>query len=250
MHHRSKLLALAASAAALGVGTQAGAAELVLGDVTTGLSAGGEDLLIDAASTGGGDLIRNDSQGFGLWGGTNPDLNRAFDFDGDLSNGATLASSPGTLEVTGFGFASNGSATNNTANSLTIQLRWFGPDGVNGGGDDVDSTFATFTKAQPHAGAGEYYVNFDTPLTFGGELAFDQNNLFGVRIQVDDTGGGSGDERIVFKWDNSNGNTNQFAGSKFSFAGNFSPTSVPEPTTALGVAAAGGLLALRRRKSV
>ncbi|MGJ8655802.1 MAG: PEP-CTERM sorting domain-containing protein [Akkermansiaceae bacterium] len=196
------------------------AATMVKGDVTTGLTG---SFFVDDAATGGTDTSTTGSRNIGprFW-----DL----DSSGTIDAGDLVA---GTISVTGFGFASNANASSNTATSLIIQFTYLGEDGVAGGGDDVSLGSETVTKE--FSNNGEYFVNFDNPLT----AAIDGlNNKFMVNINTNGSG------NVVTKSENTL-DFESFTGPKLSVAGTFTPVPEPSSTALFGL---GGLAVLLRRR--
>lgn len=225
---RISYLAIVAGAFAMAGG--ANAATIVNGDVTASLTG---DFFVDDAVTGGGDNTTQES-------GTNPRTigPRFWDLDssGTIDAGDLVA---GTVTVTGFGFASSGTATANDATSVTLEFLYLGLDGLVGGGDDV--SLGSETVGYNHTGAGEYFVNFETSLSASIDGA---NNKFATILTVNDTDGGL-DESLRIK-------TNplqfeSFSGPKLSVTGSFTP--VPEPGS-FAFLCIGGLALLRRREKV
>ena len=127
-------------------GETGSAATIQAGDVTAAL---GPAFFVDDASTGGGDLTVNQP--------TVASYTRGF--DGLLTPGM----GPARLTLTGFGFATSNSTSNNDASSIAVTFTYLGADGSVGGGDDVVIGTATGTYA--YSTNSEYVFNFDAPLT-------------------------------------------------------------------------------------
>lgn len=207
-------------------------AVITAGDPTSGLvpptGPAGSVLFLDNASTGGGDTAAATAAVVAA---------RTL----DLNGAAGAPGIAGTVSFTGFGFATNATATNNTAESFTVGFIYFGADGVFGGGDDVSlgtTTAMVYNNGTAGdgigwEGAGTYYVNFDAPIS--GSID-GLNEAF--RITITPINGS-----IRFKTTSTTATT--FAAAKLSVAGSFTP--IPEPASMLALGAAGAALLLRRR---
>lgn len=212
----------AVAAAAVLLATNAQAAVIAAGDVTTSI---GPNLFVDDARPGGNDIQTTNGNSPRNIGPRFWDL----DYSGAIDAGDLVA---GTVTVTGFGFASNANATQNSATSVSLEFIYLGLDGALGGGDDVSLGSETVSKT--FAGAGEYFVNFDTPLS----AAIDGlNNKFMVVADTNGTGA------FVIKAQPLQFET--FDGPKLSVAGTF--VAVPEPAS-LALLGAGSLMIAGRRR--
>ena len=189
----------------------AGAATIQFGDVTSGLTG---TLYVDEAATGGGDFTLHDD------GGTNGDGRasvgiRPFDY-GNV---------PGTITITGFGFATSAATAANDATSINLEFYYLGADGEADIVDDPEPDDVLIGIVEnityAHVDAGEYYVNF------GEESVSAQidgaNNLFRVWMKVNNVDAGL-QESIRFK-------TTTGVGSKISVAGSFE-AGAADPTWA------------------
>ncbi|MBX7207642.1 MAG: RICIN domain-containing protein [Verrucomicrobiaceae bacterium] len=140
---RANLIAVALLATTTG---HANAATFVKADVTTLL---GPSFFVDDAATGGTDATVNQP--------SSGSYVRSFSGLLTANQGST------TVTITGLGFATSTSVTNNDATSLTVTITYLGADGAAGGGDDV--VIGSATGAYVYASSGEYGCVFDTPLT-------------------------------------------------------------------------------------
>lgn len=120
-------------------------ADLVLGDATLAL---GPDFFVDDAVVGGTDDTTNEPGVFAA--------NRQFSALNDTGDGSLMT-------ITGFAFATSGTAGVNDATSLEITFRYLGPDNVLNTADDV--VIGSETVGYTHEGAGEYYVTLDNPIS-------------------------------------------------------------------------------------
>ena len=116
------------------------AAPITQGDVTLAL---GPDFLLDDAATGGGDTNLVTAE-----------------FDRDLT-GLWIGTAGCDASISGIGWASPAGGT--TATLATVTITYLGADGAEGGGDDVG--FGSVTDTLNFTGVGEYFWQFDTPLT-------------------------------------------------------------------------------------
>ena len=131
----------------LGMGArEVSAATFVKADVTTLL---GPSFFVDDAVIGGTDATVNQPAS-GVY-------VRSFSGLLTANQGST------NVTITGLGFATSTSATNNDATSLTATFTYLGADGAVGGGDDV--AVGSATGAYVYVSSGEYGCVFDTPLT-------------------------------------------------------------------------------------
>lgn len=121
------------------------AADLVRSDATAAL---GPDFFVDDAATGGTDNTSNEP---GVFAAARNFLPLNDDEDGSL------------ITITGFAFATSGTAGVNDATLLVVTLSYLGPDDVLNTADDV--VIGSETVGYTHEGAGEYAVVFDNPMT-------------------------------------------------------------------------------------
>ncbi|MGJ8724254.1 MAG: hypothetical protein ACSHYB_06835 [Roseibacillus sp.] len=121
------------------------ASSFVKGDATASL---GTDFFVDDAATGGSDVTTNQPAQFAA----NRNL-AALNVGADGS----------TVEITGFAFATSGTAGANDATELTVRLRYLGADNTLNTFDDL--FIGEETVNYTHDGAGEYYVVFDAPFS-------------------------------------------------------------------------------------
>ncbi len=151
------------------------ASTITRGDVTTAL---GPSFFFDNTSIGGGDdsVIAQPAV-----------RTYARNFSGLLSPNQ----GPTRVMLTGFGFAGQNTASDNTATTLTFTFTYLGADEAVGGGDDVVMGSAAGTYQ--FASEGEYGFAFTTPMV--AEL-----NITGVRflIQVAPSNA-TGNGRVRFK---------------------------------------------------
>lgn len=129
----------------------AAAQTIVNGDVTTNLNG---TFFVDDAVTGGNDVTTNDNSSPRNIGPRFWDL----DGNGQLDDVGV----PGTVTVEGFGFATSGTASANDATSVDLTFIYLGADQILSG-DDV--TLGTRTVGYNHTGAGEYFINFSSPIS-------------------------------------------------------------------------------------
>lgn len=213
--HKTLLPCISGLAAFAGIATSH-AATIVAGDVTSTL---GPNFFLDAAATGGNDFAIN-QPGTALFRRSFGTLN--------VGSGGT------TITITGIGWASPNSATNNDATSATVAIRYLGADGIFGGTDDV--LIGTVTDNYTFGGASEYVWEFDTPMT---AVIDGLNSFFRVEVSpINGAGNGSFQMKTTSGTDAS--------AVKLSVAGT-SVAVVPEPSAAL-LGAMGALALLRRQR--
>lgn len=121
-------------------------ATIPLGDVTATL---GPSFFVDDASIGGGDVTI-----------TEPSIAA---YTRSFAGLLTPQMGAARVTLTGLGFGTSSSTTENTATSLLVAFTYLGADELVGGGDDVALGSASGTYA--HSGNGEYVFVFDEPLT-------------------------------------------------------------------------------------
>ncbi|TWU22709.1 beta strand repeat-containing protein [Bythopirellula polymerisocia] len=172
---------------------------IVTGDVTTSLLG---SFFVDDAATGGTDVTT-----------TNPNSRTIGPRFWDLNSNGVIddVGTAGMLTINGFGFASNASAANNTATSIDLEFVYLGQDQVVGF-DDV--TLGTRTVGYTYSGAGQYFVNFDTPIS---SMIDGLGQTFNVIVSVNDSLG-----NILFKSAALQFET--FNGPKLSVSGSFVPS--------------------------
>lgn len=218
------------------------AAVITAGDPTTGLVSPigptGSVLFLDEATSGGSDMNAISAASSG---------NKLL----DLNGAAGAPGIAGTVSFTGFGFAVNtggpgGSPPQNTAESITVGIRYNGADSTFNTPDDI--VLGTTGAVIYHNGVigdgigfestagGTYYVNFDSPIS---GMIDGLSESF--RITVTPTGGSLRWKALV-----TNGGTGIF-NAKMSVAGTFMP--VPEPATLSLLAGLGLMLGSRRRRA-
>lgn len=153
----------------------AGASTITRGDVTNTL---GPSFFFDDTLIGGGDDTAIAQPAVRAYGRN---------FSGLLSRNQ----GPTRVMLTGFGFAGQNTASDNTATTLTLTFTYLGADEAVGGGDDVVMGSAAGTYQ--FATEGEYSFAFTTPM--GAEL-----NITGLRflIQVAPSNA-TGNGRVRFK---------------------------------------------------
>ncbi|MGJ8724256.1 MAG: hypothetical protein ACSHYB_06845 [Roseibacillus sp.] len=194
------------------------------------LAPSGETLFMDLATSGGNDLrFDGGNASAHIW---------------EVQSGGNWTIGD-TVEITGVAlpfWSNNNNATNNTQNgTMTISFRSLG---INDDYDTGDSTIfgsVATTFASEAAGVDEYYVNFDTPISWVADsngFGFSIANTAALRLKTGPTGTGAEAENT------GNGNTRTGYQMSLSVAGLVTP--VPEPTVALlgGM----GLLSLLRRR--
>lgn len=182
------------------------AASIENGDVTTSLAG---NLFVDDAVTGGSDVTTNDDSSPRTIGPRFWDLN---------SNGAIDdVGLEGTLTIDGFGFASSGTASANDATSIDLTFVYLGEDEVTSVDDVI---LGTRTVDYNHVGAGEYFVNFDSPIS---SLIDGLGQAFNVLVTANDLDGAL-QESIRFKSAALQFET--FNGPKLSVSGSFVTSAV------------------------
>ena len=173
------------------------AASFQQADVTTSL---GPQFFVDDAAIGGGDATVNQP---------------GQSFDRRLAGLLSPGQGPARVTLTGFGFAASASSSND-ATSISVGFTYLGADEALGGGDDValGSTTATYS----HAGAGEYFLAFDSPLS--ADLMITGTRF---RIQITPTNS-AGHGSVIFK--TALLPFEGVTGAKFSVAGHVGPRRV------------------------
>lgn len=206
----------------------ADSATITAGDVTSNLNG---TIFFDDARLGGGDATAQE--------GGSIVVNRFLDYDG---NGTISAPGvAGLLEIESFGFATSGAVAANDATEVDITIIYFGQNENLGGGDDV--TLGTQRVNYSHSGAGEYFVDFDTPFS---AIIDGLGSRYRIQIEPIDVDGGL-QESIRIKTRPAAEQTFGHQGPVLSLSGSFSP-EVPEPTSIALISLLGSLCCLARRR--
>lgn len=197
---------------------------------STDLTPSGEILFMDLVVTGGNDLrFDNGDASAHIW---------------EIQSGGNWTIGD-TVEITGVAlpiWANNNSASNNTQNgTITVSFRSLGGNDDYDTGDSTLFGTATTTFASEAAGVDEYYVIFDTPLSWVADsngFGFSIVSDAALRLKTGPIGAGAEAENA------GNGATRTGYVMSLSIAGTVTP--IPEPSAALlgGL----GLLALLRRR--
>ena len=142
-HHHSHSIKLNLILAGLLASSFTHGATVQFGDPSTNLTG---TLFINEAATGGTDTTRHDGAGW-----------KVLDLNGEVFNYGS--GQPGTITISGFGFANSANLPNNDATSIDMRFDYLGADGILDTADDV--TIGTITDITwVHTGAGLYYIDF------------------------------------------------------------------------------------------